>query len=71
MISYIVRDQITVQSALPQASGRNVIILQAGNVVEIDSAEFDGSVSSLEILEIPCPQRCAQGQDCGRGIGYD
>jgi hypothetical protein len=65
-VSYIVRDLITVQGLVSLAPNSHVI-LQAGQVVEITSAEFDGSNSSLEIVEVPCPQRCAQGADCGGG----
>lgn len=66
-VSYIVRDQITVQSGVSVAPGSNVII-QAGNVVELDSVEFDGTSSSVEILEIPCPNRMAgEGGCCAEG----
>jgi hypothetical protein len=63
-VSYIVRDQITVQNGVTLAPNSHVT-LQAGNVTELSNVEFDGTNSTLEIIEVPCPQRCAQG--CGGG----
>jgi hypothetical protein len=62
-VSYIVRNEITIQNGVSVAPGSNVII-QAGNVVEMDSVEFDGSNSTVEILEIPCPNRIAGEEGC-------
>jgi hypothetical protein len=63
-VSYIVRDQITVTGGVSVAPGSHVI-LQAGNVVELDSVEFDGTNSTVEILEVPCPNRMAAEAGCG------
>jgi hypothetical protein len=65
-VSYIVRDQITVAGNVSLAPNSHVIF-QAGNVTELDSAEFDGTNSSLEIIEVPCPNRMACGNGCGGG----
>jgi hypothetical protein len=62
-VSYIVRDQITVQGGVSVAPGSHVI-LQAGNVVELDSVEFDGTNSIVEILEVPCPNRMSSEAGC-------
>jgi hypothetical protein len=67
-VFYIVRDQITVQGGVSVAPGSNVI-LQAGNVVELDSVEFDGTNSTVEILEVPCPNRMAADAESGCGAG--
>lgn len=66
-VSYIVRNEITIQNGVSVAPGSNVII-QAGNVVEMDSVEFDGTNSTVEILEVPCPNRMAGEEGCCAGI---
>ena len=67
-VSFIVRDQIIVNGGVTLAPNSHVIF-QAGNVIELVSAEFDGTNSSLEILEVPCPNRmaCGNGGGCGGG----
>ncbi len=65
-VSYIVRDEITVQNGVSIAPGSHVI-LQAGHVTELSNVEFDGSNSTLEIIEVPCPSRMACGNGCAGG----
>ena len=55
-VSFIVKDWISVEGGVSAAPNSNVLI-QAGQVVELDSVEFDGTTSTVEILEAPC-QSC-------------
>lgn len=52
-VSYIVKDTIWVTNGVTAASGSDILI-QAGQVVELDSVEFDGTNTVVEILEAPC-----------------
>ncbi|MEY3444922.1 MAG: hypothetical protein RLZZ519_3203 [Bacteroidota bacterium] len=65
-VSFIVRNEIIVQSGVSLAPNSHVT-LQAGNVTELSNVDFDGSNSSLEIIEVPCPNRMACGNGCGGG----
>jgi hypothetical protein len=65
-VSFIVRNEIIVQSGVSLAPNSHVT-LQAGNVTELSNVDFDGSNSSLEIIEVPCPNRMACGDGCGGG----
>jgi hypothetical protein len=65
-VSYIVRDQITVLNGVSMAPNSHVT-LQAGQVVELYGVDFDGTTSTLEIVEVPCPNRMACGQGCAGG----
>jgi hypothetical protein len=57
-VSFIVRDQITVQNGVSVAAGSHVT-LQAGQVIELTNVEFDGTNSTVDIIELPCPNRLA------------
>lgn len=52
-VSYIVKDTIWIRDGVTAAGNSNILI-QAGQVVEMDSVEFDGTNSVVEILEAPC-----------------
>jgi hypothetical protein len=52
-VSYIVKDTIWITDGVTAAPGSDILI-QAGQVVEMDSVEFDGTNTVVEILEAPC-----------------
>jgi hypothetical protein len=52
-VSYIVKDTIWITDGVSAAPGSDILI-QAGQVVEMDSVEFDGTNTVVEILEAPC-----------------
>lgn len=61
-VDFIVQDQIIVSNGVSVAPGSHVL-LQAGQVVELTNVEFDGTNSTVDIVELPCPSRSA----CGSG----
>ena len=63
-VSYIVRDSIIVQNGVSVAPNSHVV-LQAGQVIELTNVEFDGTNSSVEILQIPCPNRVSCDGESG------
>jgi hypothetical protein len=69
-VSYIVGDLIVVGWGVSAAPNSNVT-LQAGQVVELYDVEFDGSTSTVEIVEVPCPNRVAQGSCTGGSMVID
>lgn len=68
-VSYIVKDTIWVRDGVTAADSSHVLI-QAGQVVELDSVEFDGTVSTVEILEAPC-QGCRLAPPTAGGTAPD
>ncbi|MEM1000960.1 MAG: T9SS type A sorting domain-containing protein [Bacteroidota bacterium] len=68
-VSYIVKDTIWVRDGVTAADSSNILI-QAGQVVELDSVEFDGTVSTVEILEAPC-QSCRLAPPSSGGTAPD
>lgn len=52
-VSYVVKDTIWITDGVTAADSSHILI-QAGQVVELDSVEFDGATSTVEILEAPC-----------------
>ena len=65
-VSYIVKDTIWVAGGVTAADSSDILI-QAGQVVELDSVEFDGATSSVEIVEAPC-QGCRLAPPVPGGI---
>ena len=61
-VDFIVQDQIIVTNGVSVAPGSHVL-LQAGHVVELTNVEFDGTNSTVDIVEMPCPNRSS----CGNG----
>ncbi|MEM0998992.1 MAG: T9SS type A sorting domain-containing protein [Bacteroidota bacterium] len=52
-VDYIVKDTIWIRDGVSAAAQSNILI-QAGQVIEMDSVEFDGTLSTIEIREAPC-----------------
>ncbi|MEM6273567.1 MAG: T9SS type A sorting domain-containing protein [Bacteroidota bacterium] len=68
-VSYIVKDTIWVRDGVTAADSSNILI-QACDVIELDSVEFDGTVSTVEILEAPC-QSCRLAPPSSGGTAPD
>jgi hypothetical protein len=68
-VQYHVRSRIVIRGGVTVTPNSDIVI-QAGHVIQIDTVEFDGSNSSVEIIQVPCPNRMACG-NCDDGVVSD